>query len=109
MPDQDILVSPPRTVMEVFKMLPEGTLAEVIENSLYMSPTPLKEHQRVLRKLSTQFDLFVTENQLGEIFCSPLDVFLDEQANPSSLICCSFQKRTVKSLTHFKTYTVCRI
>lgn len=30
---------PPRTVMEVFKMLPEGTLAEVIENTLYMSPT----------------------------------------------------------------------
>lgn len=72
---------PPRTVMEVFKMLPEGTLAEVIENTLYMSPTPIKEHQRILRKLSTQLDLFVTEKNLGEIFYGPFDVFLDENSN----------------------------
>jgi len=27
---------PPRTAMEVYEMLPEGTLAEVINNMLYM-------------------------------------------------------------------------
>jgi len=81
MPDQEIIISPPRTVMEVFRMLPEGTLAEVIENTLYLSPTPIKEHQRILLKLSTQLYLFVTENDLGEIFCAPFDVFLDENSN----------------------------
>jgi len=27
---------PPRTAMEMYEMLPEGTLAEVINNMLYM-------------------------------------------------------------------------
>jgi Uma2 family endonuclease len=77
----EALIHPPRTIMEVFKMLPEGTLAEVIENTLYMSPTPVKQHQRILRKLSTQFDVFVTDHNLGEIFYAPFDVFLDEKSN----------------------------
>jgi hypothetical protein len=36
--------SPPRTIMEVFKMLPEGTLAELINGTIYMSPPPLSRH-----------------------------------------------------------------
>jgi Uma2 family endonuclease len=43
--------SPPRTIMEVFKMLPEGTLAELINGQIYMSPTPTNLHQRISRKL----------------------------------------------------------
>lgn len=31
--------SPPRTMMEVYKSLPEGTLVELIDNVLYMSPS----------------------------------------------------------------------
>lgn len=71
----------PRTIMEVFKMLPEGTLAEVINNTLYMSPTPTLKHQRLSRILSTQLDQHLMEHQLGEIFYAPLDVFLDHKAN----------------------------
>lgn len=78
---QETLIHPPRTIMEVFKMLPEGTLAEVIDNTLYMSPTPITIHQRILRKLSTEIDGFLTENNLGELFFAPFDVFLDEKSN----------------------------
>lgn len=39
--------TPPRTIMEVFQMLPEGTLAELINGSIYMSPAPSTEHQRI--------------------------------------------------------------
>ena len=35
--------------MEVFKNLPEGTLAELIDNVIYMSPTPVTNHQKVLQ------------------------------------------------------------
>lgn len=35
---------PARTAMEVYEMLPEGTLAEVVNNVLYMSPAPTFEH-----------------------------------------------------------------
>src|SRR5690625_7914130 len=31
---------PPRTIREVFESLPEGTLAQLIENQLVMSPAP---------------------------------------------------------------------
>ena len=75
------IITPPRTIMEVFKMLPEGTLAEVIENTLYMSPTPSTKHQRLVTLLLTQIHKYVSENSLGEVFPAPLDVFLDEHSN----------------------------
>lgn len=75
------IVSPPRTIMEVFRMLPEGTLAEVIENRLYMSPTPSTTHQRLITHLLTQIHEYVGRNGLGEVFPAPLDVFLDENSN----------------------------
>lgn len=31
---------PPRTALQVFELLPEGTLAEVIDNVIYMPPSP---------------------------------------------------------------------
>jgi Uma2 family endonuclease len=75
------LVSPPRTIMEVFKMLPEGTLAEVIENTLYMSPAPTPFHQEILLDISARMLQFVRSNELGKVYCSPVDVYLNESAN----------------------------
>jgi hypothetical protein len=37
---QKEIPNPPRTAFDVFQMLPEGTLAEVIENQLFMAPSP---------------------------------------------------------------------
>ncbi len=31
----------PKTALDVFRLLPEGTLCEVIDNVLYMSPSPV--------------------------------------------------------------------
>lgn len=78
---EEAVIHPPRTIMEVFKTLPEGTLAEVIDNTLYMSPTPIGRHQRLIRVLSTQMDLHTTQQSLGEIFFAPFDVYLDETSN----------------------------
>lgn len=73
--------TPPRTIMEVFKMLPDGTLAELIDGSIYMSPAPTPKHQRIIGKLFRVLTDFVEKKKLGEIFFSPCDVFLDETAN----------------------------
>lgn len=74
--------TPPRTMMEVFKSLPEGTLAEVINDNLYMSPSPSTAHQRVVRQLAFAIFEFVKQNRNGaEVFFSPYDVFLDEHSN----------------------------
>lgn len=78
---QETMLQPPRTIMEVFKMLPEGTLAEVIENTLYMSPAPTGQHQRILKDLLVRIHSFVESNDLGEILPAPLDVYLDQKSN----------------------------
>jgi Uma2 family endonuclease len=70
------LQKPPRTAMEVFEMLPEGTLAEVINNVLYISPAPTFEHQDLLGDLFVQIRLYVTKSNLGKCVVSPVDVYL---------------------------------
>jgi Uma2 family endonuclease len=81
MPDQDVLVSPPRTVMEVFKTLPEGTHAEVIQSTLYIAPSPSPDHQDVAGNLFFEIKLFLKEINLGKVIISPIDVYLDEHSN----------------------------
>jgi Uma2 family endonuclease len=75
------MINPPRTIIEVFKMLPEGSLAEIIDNTLFMSPAPSPSRQRLILSLATQINTFVSSNKLGEIFVSPVDVYLDETSN----------------------------
>jgi len=72
---------PPRTIMEVFKMLPEGTLAELIDGVIYMSPSPIRNHQRIVSLLSARITVFVEEKGLGETYVAPFDVYLDEALN----------------------------
>ena len=78
---EEVVERPPRTIMEVYKMLPEGTLAEIINGIIYMSPSPLRMHQRIIGKLFTQFFEYVESNKLGEVYVAPFDVYLDEEAN----------------------------
>ena len=68
---------PPKTAMEVYEMLPEGTLAEVINNTIYMSPAPSYQHQRVVTKLILVVSSFIDDNDLGECVISPVDVYFD--------------------------------
>lgn len=62
-------------------MLPEGTLAELIDAQIFMSPSPLVNHQRILLKIYRQLFSFVEAPALGEILVSPCDVYLDETRN----------------------------
>lgn len=75
------ILHPPRTAMEVFKILPEGTLAEVINNQLLMAASPYGGHQRMLKSLQKKLDSWVEENNWGELLFAPMDVYLDEVAN----------------------------
>ncbi|MCW5910728.1 MAG: Uma2 family endonuclease [Cyclobacteriaceae bacterium] len=70
---------PPRTLLEVFKMLPEGTRAELIDNSLYMSPAPSTKHQDVIVSLASQIYVFTQKKKLGKTFVAPVDVFLNSK------------------------------
>ena len=72
---------PPRTIMEVFKMLPEGTLAEVIDGTLYMSPAPNSAHQDIVSDLGYELLHFAKTTKIGKFHIAPYDVWLDEHSN----------------------------
>jgi Uma2 family endonuclease len=67
--------------MEVYKSLPEGTLAELINGIIYMSPSPLYKHQKILRSIARQLEDKILDAGLGEVIVAPFDVYLDEELN----------------------------
>ena len=78
---KSLVESPPRTMMEVYKMLPEGTLAELIDNQLYMSPSPIFIHQKIIQEIFRKLSNEVTDKGKGEVIIAPFDVYLDEIRN----------------------------
>jgi Uma2 family endonuclease len=74
-----LIEMPPRTIMEVYKTLPEGTLAEIIDNQIYMSPSPAFNHQDVLIEIASHLRKFLKGK--GIVTIAPFDVFLDEISN----------------------------
>src|SRR5689334_21109470 len=78
---EEMISIPPKTIMELYKMLPEGTLAELIEGSIYMSPAPNDRHNGVLVPLLSRIFLWVESKDLGRVYTAPHSVFLDEIEN----------------------------
>lgn len=76
-----ITQTPPRTLMEVYKMLPEGTRAELIDNILYMPPSPTDIHQSASMELGSSIHFFLKQKDLGKVYSAPFDVYLDETSN----------------------------
>lgn len=52
---------------------------ELIEGELLMTPSPVPGHQRISGKLEFKLRKFITENNLGEVFDAPCDVYLDNE------------------------------
>jgi Uma2 family endonuclease len=74
-----LIEKPPRTTMEVFKMLPEGTRCELIDNTLYMSPAPTTSHQGLISTLAGLFFNYQNKSKKGIYYVSPIDVYLDSK------------------------------
>ena len=77
--DTLITTRPPRTIREVFDALPEGTLAQLIENQLVMSPSPTDNHQKILISIVFLILKYLESNPIGELRIAPYDVHLDEE------------------------------
>ena len=75
----ETIVHPPRTGMEVFQMLPEGTLCQLINDTIVISPAPLVIHQSISRNVFRIIDRKVVADALGEAFFSPIDVYLNRK------------------------------
>jgi Uncharacterized protein conserved in cyanobacteria len=95
--------TPPRTLMEVYKMLPEGTLAELIDNRIYMSPSPVSKHQLILNEINFQLFQFLRKDNKGIIYVAPYDVYLDEHSNavqPDLIVVLSDNKEIIDPKGH---------
>lgn len=73
------LIQPPKTMREVWESLPEGTLCQLINNKLIMSPSPLDIHQVVLNEINIEIGLYLRKNKIGQIRIAPYDVYFSAQ------------------------------
>lgn len=94
-----IAIKPPRTLLEVFQSLPEGTLAQLIQNELVMSPSSLDVHQQVLINLAAVLHFHIKQNKLGELRVAPYDVYLDNNNvyQPDIIFISGIQTEKIKS------------
>lgn len=67
----------PKTALDIFRLLPEGTLCEVIDNILYMPPASKYNHQRLVLFLARKIADFLDITKAGELMTSPFDVYFE--------------------------------
>ncbi len=90
--------------MEVFKNLPEGTLAELIDNVIYMSPTPVTNHQKVLQTIFRRLSEQIDDHNRGHVIVAPFDIYLDETSNavePDIVVILKTNKNQPEPKGHF--------
>ncbi len=75
----DTLIHPPTSMLEVWESLPEGTLCQLINNKLVMSPSPIDIHQEVLNEINIEISFFLRKNKIGKIRIAPYDVHFSKQ------------------------------
>ena len=69
------MVASPYWTADMVRARPDdGQRYETVHGELLVTPAPRKLHQRVLRRLSTAIDVYLTRERVGESFCSPADV-----------------------------------
>ena len=73
------VLNPPRTIYQVWKTLPEGTLCQIINNTLVVAPAPLNNHQVVLNKINNRLFNFLEKKPIGEVRIAPYDVHFSKQ------------------------------
>jgi Uma2 family endonuclease len=73
-----MMISTPRplTYDDLVEKPDDGQRYEIIDGELIVSPAPIANHQRVLKRLVRVFDDFANETGRGEVFFAPFDVQL---------------------------------
>jgi Uma2 family endonuclease len=73
------LMRRPETLVDVYRLLPEGTPIQVIQNQFYMSPSPTFDHFSIAREIFRNLDAHVFQNNLGDVVYAPVDVYLGDK------------------------------
>ncbi len=75
----ETLIHPPRTILEVWESLPEGTLCQLINDKLVMSPAPIDIHQVVAGDIFIEVSLLARKTKIGSVRIAPYDVYFSKQ------------------------------
>lgn len=73
------IVEKKKYTYEDYLKISEDKRYELIHGELLMTPSPVPNHQRILKKIGFLLERFVSENKSGEIFIAPCDVYLDDE------------------------------
>lgn len=71
-----LLMKRPENLLEVYKLLPEGTPIQLINNRFYMSPAPLFKHFETVDSIVEALKDEVKKNSIGKVVFAPVDVYL---------------------------------
>ncbi len=83
---------------DLLKTPEDNRRREIIDGELIVSPSPLADHQRVLRKLVNMVENFLLANPIGEMFFAPLDTILaQEQVLQPDLLYVSNERASIVS------------
>ena len=63
-----VLMRKPQTLVDVYRLLPEGTPIQVINNQFYMSPSPNFQHFDVLDKIYDLLKEEIKKQNSGRVF-----------------------------------------
>jgi Uma2 family endonuclease len=66
------------THADLLAMPDDGKRREIIDGELYVTPSPVNYHQKILFNLTLAFGKFLENHPLGELRFAPLDVILSE-------------------------------
>jgi Uma2 family endonuclease len=66
------------THADLLQMPDDGKRREIIDGDLYVTPSPLNYHQKILLNLTGPFWQFLESHPLGELRFAPLDVILSD-------------------------------
>lgn len=75
----ETMVRPPRTGMEAFNLMPEGTYCQLINDVLIMSPAPNIPHANLQNVIFNALYEYVKEHNLGKVYSPVVDVYLNER------------------------------
>jgi len=64
------------THSDLLEMPDDGKRREIVDGEVYVAPSPLSSHQRILGNLAYAFWKFLEAHPLGELLVSPMDVIL---------------------------------
>jgi len=66
------------THADLLAMPDDGKRRELLDGELYVTPSPVASHQKILGNLAYAFWKFLELHPLGELLVAPLDVILSE-------------------------------